>query len=228
MFSSLKNMFNFIIYLFISIIPMLLVSLMLSVGNNDLLLLTIFVCSCFLIISIFSTIFLSKKYKNIAGVVKKTKFSLRNIFFFILYFIILRIVLMFINYLMIQTSNKEATINDQSLIIASNYNLSLPIVIYFLLIITIIAPINEELVFRGLFSKLFFVSEKWKSVPLFVSAILFSLFHLPDNVISFFLYFVAGVFLWFIYIRRNNINHSIMLHILNNLVYTIYFLKDLT
>lgn len=79
--------------------------------------------------------------------------------------------------------------------------------------VAVIAPIVEELIFRGIILQGF--RKNYNSfVSVFMSALLFALFHL--NPWQFPATFVLGLLLGFIMIRTNNIILSILGHSLNN------------
>ncbi len=78
----------------------------------------------------------------------------------------------------------------------------------------ILAPILEELVFRGLILNSFL--KKNKLLGIFISSILFALIHM--TVISFVTSFLFGLVLSIVFIRKGII-YSILLHIIYNLVW---------
>ena len=101
-----------------------------------------------------------------------------------------------------------------------------PFTICFLLVIGIVAPIIEELVFRGLASQLFFSGgNKWLAA--IVTSLIFGLLH-ATNLIEWIMYTGLGIVFYLAYARRRNIKDSILLHMINNippailLAYTIF------
>ncbi|CQR24923.1 CAAX amino terminal protease family protein [Streptococcus varani] len=98
----------------------------------------------------------------------------------------------------------------------------LPFAFLFLLTISFIAPLIEELVFRGLASKLLFPRGKTWLAGI-VTSILFALPH-SSNLVEAIMYFGIGGLLYLAYVRRGNIKDSICLHILNNLPPALYLL----
>lgn len=107
------------------------------------------------------------------------------------------------------TSNDEALLAGDALAVFPIYFL------LFNLTIGIFAPILEELVFRGIFTHLLF-SPKAKWLPAVITSAIFSLMHGLDNIITFSMYFIIALTLFFAYQRRGTIKDSIWLHILNN------------
>lgn len=90
--------------------------------------------------------------------------------------------------------------------------------VYFSMIIVIIGPLFEELLFRGLLiQKLRELGLRTSGCLLF-SSLLFGAIHLSDNVVSFFLYTVMGIILGKIYLNKGYLADSLSVHIVNNLV----------
>lgn len=114
-------------------------------------------------------------------------------------------------------SGNQLSVNDQAIFgfeegLRGSF---LPFTIYFLLVVGLVAPIIEELIFRGLASQLLFNgSQKW--LVGLTSSLLFAIPH-STNIIEGMMYFVLGVVFYLAYIRRGNIKDSIGLHMLNNL-----------
>ncbi|AND80258.1 CPBP family intramembrane glutamic endopeptidase [Streptococcus pantholopis] len=82
-------------------------------------------------------------------------------------------------------------------------------------IIVIVAPIVEEIVFRGLLlNKTFHFSY----VGIIVSSFLFGLLHFPTNFGSWIIYGGMGLVLGLVYKRTGKIEHAFMIHFLNNLI----------
>jgi membrane protease YdiL (CAAX protease family) len=89
---------------------------------------------------------------------------------------------------------------------------------YFLLFIAvvIIAPIGEELLFRGFFQKI--LEESWKDVTkaVLVTALIFSFIHM--NPFWFAQIYILGILLGFLAWKTNSIIPSLILHSLNNFI----------
>lgn len=95
------------------------------------------------------------------------------------------------------------------------------VVLLFLSYTSVIGPVIEELVFRGLFTELLFknTSKWWSGV---VSSVIFGVFHLQSfDLVELVTYSVLGGMLYLSYARRGEIKDSILLHILNNLLPTL-------
>lgn len=86
----------------------------------------------------------------------------------------------------------------------------------FLLIlgVVIIAPILEEIVFRGLMRQLIFN----KYCYIVISSLLFSIIHSPENSYLFLGFFISGVLFSSSYIKTNNLVIPTCIHLINNLI----------
>ncbi|MEM5398303.1 CPBP family intramembrane glutamic endopeptidase [Staphylococcus gallinarum] len=87
--------------------------------------------------------------------------------------------------------------------------------LFFLIMIVLVAPYLEELLFRGIFKETLFKKSAFL-LPMITSSIIFSLLHASTHWISFLMYMTVGSCLYMVYNRRKNIKDSIMVHILNN------------
>lgn len=145
----------------------------------------------------------------------------RDIILIVGLFIFLRIVAIGGTLLNESLTGNEMTSNDAAL--SMNNPLSvLPIYfIIFQLTVGLVAPILEELAFRGLFSHLLFDKDSFW-LPGLVSSTIFSVMHGFDNPLTFSMYFIMGFTFYYTYKRRNTITDSILLHILNNSLAAIF------
>lgn len=87
--------------------------------------------------------------------------------------------------------------------------------VLFVIYAIFIAPITEEILFRGLIINWFFADHLYFGA--LVSAILFGLVHLSKDPIYFLSKFSIGLLLGILYVRTKNIKSDICLHLLNNL-----------
>ena len=92
----------------------------------------------------------------------------------------------------------------------------------FVATIAFIAPIMEELIFRG-FGTAFFFKNNQKVLPAIVTSVVFTLPHITQ-LTEFPIYFALGLVLYLSYARRGNIKDSMLVHILNNLPMAIILL----
>ena len=91
----------------------------------------------------------------------------------------------------------------------------------FFIVIVIIAPILEELIFRGLILD-YLLKHKPEKTSILLSGLIFGLIHVsPDQV---FFAFLGGIFLGYVYIKSQNILVPIFFHALNNALNFIYLL----
>ncbi|MCV3742737.1 CPBP family intramembrane metalloprotease [Lentilactobacillus hilgardii] len=92
----------------------------------------------------------------------------------------------------------------------------------FVLMVVIVSPILEELIFRGLFINLIFKDNLFW-LPIIASAAVFALFHETANIPQYLIYFVMGMILGFAYMKTGRLLTSILLHMANNVYVTFGF-----
>ena len=83
----------------------------------------------------------------------------------------------------------------------------------FIVNVTVLAPIHEELLFRGLLQGAFF-DNSW--LGLVLTSSLFSFMHGPSNVPSFIFYLLGGLLLGFAYKKSQNLWVSTLVHMFYN------------
>lgn len=90
----------------------------------------------------------------------------------------------------------------------------------FYVMLGIIAPICEELIFRGMFFEIFFITPSKKNIIVgaIANGLLFALIHDQQIDIFFLAYFIAGFILALQYLLTKNISTSIITHMANNLI----------
>lgn len=156
-----------------------------------------------------------KKYKN-KDKVKKLPFTWKDFGIALLFYLATRLVAIGGTFLIKMVTGNATSANDAALM-ATNEQLSQMFPLYFIAFhaaIGVFAPIMEELVFRGFFSRYFFKSNhKW--LKLTVSSSIFALLHM-FYPIEFIMYFMLGAIFYLAYARRENIVDSIVVHLLNN------------
>lgn len=221
----LKHIFYFIGFIFISLSPMFIVSIMIDIGDNTMPILTSFICLLILFLFLLILNFLYTYYKKISRN-KFKKIYCKNIINIIIMFIGMRFIFMILKLLLEFETNDGLTKNDETLISLESTNLSVSVVILFAITIMFISPICEELIYRGIFHNMFFKKNILYVFPSLISSFIFSLLHAPTNIVSFLIYFLASLILYYAYIRRDNILESIILHILNNSIYTYYLILN--
>ena len=89
---------------------------------------------------------------------------------------------------------------------------------YFLLIVCFIAPITEELIYRGVLMTIFFKNSLWYGDVL-LSAIIFGYIHINFALtpLAFFIYASGGLILALLYRMTKSLYYPILVHILINI-----------
>ncbi|RHW50023.1 hypothetical protein DS831_07630 [Bombilactobacillus bombi] len=87
--------------------------------------------------------------------------------------------------------------------------------VLFVIYATIIAPITEEIFFRGYLINWFFPDNLYFGAA--ISAIIFGLMHISSDPIYFLSKAILGFVLGLIYVKTKNIKANIILHFINNL-----------
>lgn len=82
----------------------------------------------------------------------------------------------------------------------------------------VIAPIMEELIFRGLFFELFFRKNEraTKVIGVIVNGIMFGALH--DTGLSFPIYALMGILLAWTYVYTKDVKYGMAIHVLNNFI----------
>ena len=83
----------------------------------------------------------------------------------------------------------------------------------FIVSVTVLAPIQEEFIFRGILQGAIF-ENSWLGLGL--TASLFSFLHAPYDFLSFIYYLLGGLLLGFAYKKSQNLSVSILVHICYN------------
>lgn len=91
----------------------------------------------------------------------------------------------------------------------------LPTALFFVIVV-IVAPITEEIIFRGFAAKCLFPNKEW--LGLLIGSLLFALVHQPTNIGSALIYGILSAVLAFIYWRTKDIKYSIVFHAINNII----------
>ncbi|MDG3142064.1 CPBP family glutamic-type intramembrane protease [Streptococcus suis] len=146
--------------------------------------------------------------------VRFQRFTWKDFGIAVLFFLATRLVAILGTFLIQSVTGNAMSGNDAALS-ATNTQLQQMFPLYFVVfhvMIGLIAPVFEELTFRGFFSRFFF-QKKWAK-GLFSSA-LFALLHVT-RPIEFIMYFLLGLIFYLAYARRENIMDSIVVHMLNN------------
>ena len=207
--------------LLINVAPMLF----LRIGKSlpvyaEILLVVLYLILVFLIFRI-----LWRRYqKRVSEEKKKFKLSGKDIGFAFLFFFLARVAAIVGVYLNLILSGNSQTSNDSAIQGLGGMMSSQHIFFALLFVATIafIAPIMEELIFRG-FGTVFFFKNNQKVLPAIVTSVVFTLPHITQ-LTEFPIYFALGLVLYLSYARRGNIKDSMLVHILNNLPMAILLL----
>ncbi|MGT2907956.1 CPBP family intramembrane glutamic endopeptidase [Streptococcus dentiloxodontae] len=146
---------------------------------------------------------LVESFKNIMG---KRNWELIGLGLLFLY------VVKYVGALVLQEEGATSTANQSGI---ENLGMN-PIIL--IVATTILAPIVEEVVFRGLLMGRVFDRNSYFGLAL--SSFLFGLAHFPTNIGSWIIYGGMGVVLGLLYRRTGKLEHTMMVHCLNNAVGT--------
>ena len=162
--------------------------------------------------------------KHVPEEKKNFKLSGKDIGFAFLFFILARVAAIVGVYLNLILSGNSQTSNDSAIQGLGGMMSSQHIFFALLFVATIafIAPIMEELIFRG-FGTAFFFKNNQKVLAAIVTSVVFTLPHITQ-LTEFPIYFALGLVLYLSYARRGNIKDSMLVHILNNLPMAIILL----
>ncbi|MGT2757043.1 CPBP family intramembrane glutamic endopeptidase [Streptococcus ovuberis] len=159
-----------------------------------------------------------KRYKTYESPeVRAQKFGWKDLGIALLFFLGTRVIAI-VGAIVFQLLLGTATSANDAALTATVGQVRSMFVLYFVafhVAIGLFAPILEELVFRGLFTKYFFANRAGKWLPLILSSAIFALLHIAHPV-EFIVYFPLGALFYLAYARRGNIKDSIAVHILNN------------
>lgn len=223
--NSLKFLGLIILVVVTNVTPMFLIRFQSELGGG----VKWFLALAYAAVVIFSITWLWKWYqKGVPGEHQHQKIGWKDFGIVMLFYLAGRVIAVAGTVINQLVSGNQMSMNDQAIfgLTAGLKEIFPPFTICFLLAIGIIAPIVEELVFRGLASQLFFSGgNKW--VAAIVTSLIFGLLH-ASNLIEWIMYTSLGVVFYLAYARRRNIKDSILLHMLNNippailLAYTIF------
>ncbi|MCH3905033.1 MAG: CPBP family intramembrane metalloprotease [Lactobacillus sp.] len=90
----------------------------------------------------------------------------------------------------------------------------------FKILIGLVAPVYEEIIFRGMFFNIFFTKEKPanKWLGIIVCGLVFGLAHDPQFTKYIFVYWALGSILSWVYLQTKDLRYSMIAHMLNNLI----------
>lgn len=152
---------------------------------------------------------------------KELTFSLKDVGYAFLFFIAGRILVIIGSLLHLYLSGQELSANDTNVqMVGSMMSVDHPLFSFlFLATIVFVAPLVEELVFRGFGNVLFFKKQvSWLGAV--VTSLIFALLHISSWT-ELPTYLMLGLILYAAYARRGNVKDSILVHVLNNIPMTI-------
>ena len=171
----------------------------------------------YLVLVFFAIRTLWRRYQtHVSDDVKSLPFSWGDFGKALLFFLAARIVAVVGTYLNILLTGQSTTSNDNALqslgkIMSVDH---IFFALLYVMTVAVIAPIIEELVFRG-FATIFFFEKDQKILGDIKKNIIFALPHISKWT-EFPLYFAMGLVLYAAFARRGNLKDSIAVHILNN------------
>ena len=169
-----------------------------------------------------------KKYQShLSEMVKSLRFGWRDFGFALLFFLLGRLVAIVGAFLNLYLSGKTVSVNDAALEMVSNQmNLSHPFFsLLYPVTLAVIAPMVEEIVFRGFGSVLFFKKPvSWLGA--FVTSFIFAILHV-NSWAELPTYLLLGLVIYGAYARRGSLKDSMAVHVLNNLPTALLFLFSL-
>ena len=171
----------------------------------------------YLVLMFFAIRTLWRRYQtHVSEDIKVLSFSWGDFGKALLFFLVARVVAVVGTYLNILLTGKSTTSNDNALqslgkIMSVDH---IFFALLYVMTVAVIAPIIEELVFRG-FATIFFFKKDQKIVAALITSIIFALPHISKWT-EFPLYFAMGLVLYAAFARRGNLKDSIVVHILNN------------
>lgn len=213
---NIINIFKFIGFMILALVPIQVLVVLISLQNQFSTMVNTVLGVILFLLTITIVIFLWKKYTKYSRD-KVQKIGLRDIGFALLFFLIGRAVAIVGTLLITWIHGDEMTANDEAIfsITDGSGDLFVLYLILFVLCISILVPIVEELTYRGIGTNLLFHKNRFW-LPLIITSSIFSLLHTPTNLISFLMYGGLGVTFFLAYYRRKNILDAMLVHILNN------------
>lgn len=209
-------------FFLLSQVPSFLSAVFLVLYGKKVVFLDVFITVVWLVISFFITRYIWKYYKE-KNQEDKIQLTLKDVGISFGYFLTGSLIT-FIGGLSMEFiyGNSESQ-NDEMIRMLINKSPSNWFILLMVIQLTLLAPILEELVIRGIPKvTLFKDSPNW--FMLIMTSLFFSSLHQSTNIISFLIYAALGGVMCHAYLRRGRIIDSMMVHFFNNLLATIAFL----
>ncbi|RLK64253.1 CPBP family intramembrane metalloprotease [Atopobacter sp. AH10] len=214
--NGLKKLLKWLFMFFLSQLPMIgIIMLMKLVGKISGGVLFLLTASLILLA------FLLMKFMW-KGYVKETRnkdnfapLTFRDFKAILVYFLLMRVYVLALSSFNQLIFKQGVSANDQAIYAISGQNNPVFLQVTFFFFIGLVAPLMEEMVFRGYLTGLFFKVDAFL-LPLVVSSFIFGQLHASHNIVEVLMYFGLGVGLFLAYHRRRNLKDAMLLHFLNN------------
>lgn len=199
--SLLGKIFLFIVFIVLSQLPLLLIESHYSMG-----IIAPLVILCYLIL-IGILLYIVKRVKGESPFKKITG---KNVRFILAAYVVMILAKGILLTLMTKFYHQTISANDQAINSLVTDKTSLLMTI----LVIVLVPITEELLYRGVFTSFFFKNQPFWQVA--ISGVIFGLMHSSTNFISALVYVTMGWILAYVYVHTRNLSNSLTLHILNN------------
>ena len=199
--SLLGKIFLFIVFIVLSQLPLLLIESHYSMG-----IIAPLVILCYLIL-IGILFYIVKRVK---GELPFKKITGKNVRFILAAYVVMILAKGILLTLMTKFYHQTISANDQAI----NSLVTDKTALLMTILVVVLVPITEELLYRGVFTSFFFKNQPFWQVA--ISGVIFGLMHSSTNFISILVYVTMGWILAYVYVHTRNLSNSLTLHILNN------------
>ena len=199
--SLLGKIFLFIVFIVLSQLPLLLIESHYSMG-----IIAPLVILCYLIL-IGILLYIVKRVKGESPFKKITG---KNVRFILASYVVMILAKGILLTLMTKVYHQTTSANDKAL----NDLVTDRTAVLMTILVVVLVPITEELLYRGVFTSFFFKNQPFWQVAM--SGVIFGLMHSSTNFISTLVYVTMGWILAYVYVHTRNLSNSLTLHILNN------------
>ncbi|MFR0571252.1 CPBP family intramembrane glutamic endopeptidase [Ligilactobacillus salivarius] len=199
--SLLGKIFLFIVFIVLSQLPLLLIESHYSMG-----IIAPLVILCYLIL-IGILLYIVKRVK---GELPFKKITGKNVRFILAAYVVMILAKGILLTLMTKFYHQTISANDKAL----NALVTDRTAVLMTILVVVLVPITEELLYRGVFTSFFFKNQPFWQVAM--SGVIFGLMHSSTNFISALIYVTMGWILAYVYVHTKNLSNSLTLHILNN------------
>lgn len=199
--SLIGKIFLFIVFIVLSQIPLLFIE-----SHYSMSIIAPLVIFCYLIL-IGILFYIVKRVKDESPFKKITG---KNIRFILSSYVVMILAKGILLTLMTKIYHQTTSANDKAL----NALVTDRTAILMTILVVVLVPITEELLYRGVFTSFFFKNQPFWQVA--ISGVIFGLMHSSTNFISALIYVTMGWILAYVYVHTKNLSNSLTLHILNN------------